>query len=370
MSSASSPPAKPLPKGGNTPQVSVGIPVFNGERFIRQAIDSVLCQEGVDLEIVITDNCSTDGTQAICEEYAKRDGRVRYHRNAENLGLVGNFRRAAELASSRYFGWLAHDDTFGSPRYLAELVGFLEKNPEVVLCGCSVSIFDEENPGQPTTCVLETILPEKDWKSARLDFFRWPQPPFHGLVIYGIFRREALLKVAFAGRVCHGKQVAMDMEYPILAGLCRHGRIVALPQVLKHSRSVSDSAACQQMEDFSAFNYFCLALGMRLRILKIAVGTPLPFREKLEVLKVALANFGRAHLGQRPRFMEVLRGLRQEVATLSKACEERLQHLQKAGRDMERQNEIIETLQKELRQAKADAKTKVEELRPAPAETR
>jgi hypothetical protein len=348
-------PAGPSLSSGKTPRVSVGIPVFNGEKFIREAIDSVLCQEGMDFELVITDNRSTDGTQAICEEYARRDQRVRYQRNDQNLGLVGNFRRSAELARGTYFTWLAHDDSFGTPRYLAELAAFLDTHPDVVLCGSSVSIFDAENPGQPTTCVLEAVLPEKEWKSTRLDFFRWPQPPFHGLVIYGLFRREPLMRVTFASRMHRGKQVAMDMEYPILAGLCRHGRIVALPQVLKRSRSVSDSAACQQMESFSAWDYFCLALGMKLRILKIALSMPLPLGEKLEVLKVALANFGRAHFGQRPRFMEVLKGLRQEVATLSKACEERLQLLHKASRDMEKQNDLIDALRKELAEAKADS---------------
>jgi hypothetical protein len=73
------------------------------------------------------------------------------------------------------------------------------------------------------------------------------------------------------------------------------------------------------------------------------------------VLKLALANFGRAHFGQRPRFMEVLKGLRQEVATLSKACDDRLQLLHKASRDMEKQNETIDALRKELAQAKADS---------------
>ena len=77
------------------PRVSIGMPVWNGGRYIRAGLESLLGQTFGDLELIISDNASTDATQAICEEYAKRDSRVRYHRNARNIGLQANFARGA-----------------------------------------------------------------------------------------------------------------------------------------------------------------------------------------------------------------------------------------------------------------------------------
>ena len=87
-----------------TPRVSVGVPVYNGERFIRQTLDSLVDQSFKDLEIVISDNASTDGTAAICEEYARRDDRIRYVRNERNVGLAKNFNRVVERSEERRVG--------------------------------------------------------------------------------------------------------------------------------------------------------------------------------------------------------------------------------------------------------------------------
>src|SRR5262245_34588306 len=75
------------------PSVSVGMPVYNGAQFVARAIESVLNQELSDLELVICDNASTDETQSICMDYARRDPRVRYFRNEKNLGAMANFSR-------------------------------------------------------------------------------------------------------------------------------------------------------------------------------------------------------------------------------------------------------------------------------------
>ena len=76
------------------PRVSIAMPVYNGERFLRQAVDSLLAQTFSDFEFVIADNCSTDGTEAICRDYVARDPRVRYYRNERNIGGPANFRRS------------------------------------------------------------------------------------------------------------------------------------------------------------------------------------------------------------------------------------------------------------------------------------
>jgi glycosyltransferase involved in cell wall biosynthesis len=83
----------------NKPLVSVGMPVYNGERCIRQALDSVLGQTYENLEVIISDNASTDNTAEICLEYAARDQRIQYHRNPVNLGVIANLPRVFELSS-------------------------------------------------------------------------------------------------------------------------------------------------------------------------------------------------------------------------------------------------------------------------------
>src|SRR2546425_9420098 len=92
------------------PQVSVGLPVYNGERYLAEALDSLLTQSYEDFELIICDNASTDRTGEIARSYAAKDKRVRYARNDKNLGAGGNFRRGFALASGEYFRWAASDD--------------------------------------------------------------------------------------------------------------------------------------------------------------------------------------------------------------------------------------------------------------------
>src|SRR6267143_929234 len=101
----------------SAPSVSIGLPVYNGERYVRTAIESILNQTLQDWELIICDNASTDGTQAICEDYAARDARLRYLRNPSNIGAANNYRRVVELAQGRYFKWIASDD-YCAPEFL------------------------------------------------------------------------------------------------------------------------------------------------------------------------------------------------------------------------------------------------------------
>jgi glycosyltransferase involved in cell wall biosynthesis len=126
--------------------VSVGLPVYNGERYLREALDSVLAQTYAPLELVITDNASTDGTERICREYAERDARVRYERQARNMGAIWNFNRALELARGEYFLWQAYDDR-RRPECVARCVATLEARPDAVLCCTDVALIDED--GRP-----------------------------------------------------------------------------------------------------------------------------------------------------------------------------------------------------------------------------
>lgn len=128
---------------GESPLVSVGLPVYNGENYIAEAIASVLTQTCGDLELIVQDNASTDRTAEICREFVSRDARVRYYRNPRNLGAAPNYNLAYTLAQGRYFKWLAHDDRM-LPGYLQATTEALEARPDAVLCNTVVQYIDGE----------------------------------------------------------------------------------------------------------------------------------------------------------------------------------------------------------------------------------
>jgi glycosyltransferase involved in cell wall biosynthesis len=138
-----------MPSGsspGPLPKVSIGLPVYNGERYLHEAVDSILGQTFTDFELILCDNASTDTTAAICREHAERDNRVRYHRNERNLGASRNFNLCFELATGEYFKWAAHDDVL-APEYLARCVEALDRDSSVVASHSDARIIDEE--GRP-----------------------------------------------------------------------------------------------------------------------------------------------------------------------------------------------------------------------------
>jgi glycosyltransferase involved in cell wall biosynthesis len=130
------------------PIVSVGIPVYNGELYLARTLESILEQSFSDFEVIISDNASTDETEAICREFARRDDRIRYHRRESNLGWVGNFNSLPPRASGAYFKWAAADDLL-TPTYLEGAVRSLRGTPGAVVAAPRARYIDEH--GQEIT---------------------------------------------------------------------------------------------------------------------------------------------------------------------------------------------------------------------------
>lgn len=116
----------------NTPLVSIGLPLYNGVDYLADTLSSLTSQSYSNLEIIIVDNASTDGSIDICQTFALRDKRVRIHRNNENLGSARNYNLAVALASGKYFKWVAHEDPI-APTAIKRCVEVLEKRPEVIM---------------------------------------------------------------------------------------------------------------------------------------------------------------------------------------------------------------------------------------------
>ncbi|MEB3830726.1 glycosyltransferase [Phormidium sp. CCY1219] len=177
----------------NQPLVSIGMPVYNGDRYLRQALDSLLAQDYACFELIISDNASTDNTPEICQEYAGKDSRIQYYRNSDNIGSTNNFNKVFELSNGKYFMWAAHDD-FWERKFIGKCVEGLENNPKAVLC-CSEVVFIDEKGSVKTDW---TSHPQK--KNVATVGMNLVQRS-HQLIakagwytIYSLIRRGALLK--------------------------------------------------------------------------------------------------------------------------------------------------------------------------------
>jgi len=174
-----------------TPTVSIGMPVYNGEKYIRESLDSLLSQTFTEFELLISDNASTDGTEAICREYAARDSRIRYVRQNENRGAAANFELVLYKAQGEYFMWMACDDIAGSPSYLGCLVDVITKgNYDLALPAVDIIFTATDGTSQYfRRNSMDGFSECKTVEDYCVATVRWPV--FH---IYGLFRRRSLLE--------------------------------------------------------------------------------------------------------------------------------------------------------------------------------
>ena len=134
------------------PKISIGLPVYNGEKLLRKSIDSILSQTFSDFELIISDNASSDSTSIICQDYVNRDKRIRYIRQKKNIGIHRNYFFLVNEAKFDYFLWVASDD-YLDPNYLDENLKILIKNDNVVSSVGKVKPFGAEDIGLDPTKV-------------------------------------------------------------------------------------------------------------------------------------------------------------------------------------------------------------------------
>lgn len=125
-------------------KITVGIPVFNGEKFLRKSIDSVLSQTFSNYVLIISDNGSTDNTSLICQEYEKKEKRIRYIRHEKNFGGTWNFGFLLEQANTKYFVWLGADD-YWEPTFLEKNFNILESDNNVAFSISQIKPFGEKH---------------------------------------------------------------------------------------------------------------------------------------------------------------------------------------------------------------------------------
>jgi hypothetical protein len=202
-----------------SPLVSIGMPLRNAERHLNEALDSLLAQDYENLELIISDNASSDATESICRDYAARDNRVSYHRAEANLGAVRNFNRVFELAKGDYFMWAAHDDTRGA-QFVSSCVAALNDHPEAVLCCTKVGFIDEDS--QEVQPWFDLVPAAGKTHRARVGAIARSR---YWLDFYGLIRRSALAQTRLAQPVW-GFDVVVGME------LCMRGELLVIPERL------------------------------------------------------------------------------------------------------------------------------------------
>jgi len=211
-----------------TPVVSLGLPVYNGENHVREAIAGILAQTYTDFELIISDNASTDGTEAICREFAALDPRIRYERLPANIGAAPNFNRIVPLARGRYFKWAAHDDIC-LPGFLEACVAALDADPGVILACTQAEVINEASARVPTPARMDADLDGAAGPAAA-DRFRSLIPYEHWCVeVFGLVRTAELVQTPLIGAYVNSDRV-------LLAELALRGRFHRVPQVLFQSR--------------------------------------------------------------------------------------------------------------------------------------
>jgi glycosyltransferase involved in cell wall biosynthesis len=212
------------------PRVTVGVPVFNGEAFLAETLDSLLKQTFTDFEIVISDNASTDRTEEICRDYAARDARVRYYRSDVNRGAAWNHNRVFELARGEYFKWNSADDLC-APEFLARCVIVLDANPNAVMAMPDAVRIGEH--GEPLGRLdsygqaLSPVVPPA--AAAHVRFRQNIRMEHFCLSIYGLIRTEVLRQTKLIGPYA-------DSDRNLLAHLALLGDCVDVPEVLLFNR--------------------------------------------------------------------------------------------------------------------------------------
>lgn len=217
---------------GNAPRLSIGLPVYNGERYLSGAIDSLLGQTFEDFELIISDNASTDRTEAICREFARRDPRVHYHRSIKNRGISWNHNRLVDLARGEYFKWVGHDDIY-HPDMLRRCVEVLDRDPDLVLC----SVWEIEIDADGNVIRELAHWPQATASPRPHERFR---AILRGLTggghdAYGVIRTDVLRRTPLTG-------TAFSNDRAMIAELALHGPFHRLPDTMLYWRDHSARA--------------------------------------------------------------------------------------------------------------------------------
>lgn len=289
-----------MTRGNDMAQISIGVPVYNGERYLAEALASIAAQEFDDFEVLVSDNASTDGTAGIAQEFCRRDRRFRYHRQDRNIGAAGNFNFTFHHTTGRYFRWAAHDDMI-APGYLRACHQALEQDRTGAVLAYPQTLMVDAS-GAPLRPYTAATRKGGQTPARRLQEMLGPGDPHASLVhmcfpVFGLIRRSAL----------NGTGVIANMprsDHLLLVELALRGPFLELDQPLFLRRehdagsviAAEKAAKGAQVERLLAA-WFDPTRGKRfpatttrlgLGYLRAVLRTPMPARERLDCIGTVL----------------------------------------------------------------------------------
>jgi glycosyltransferase involved in cell wall biosynthesis len=268
------------------------MPVYNGARLLPIALDTLLAQTHADFELVIADNASTDDTPAICAAYARRDRRIRYTRNPQNIGGARNLWHVLGLAAHELFMWAAHDDLW-HPEYLKTCVEEMARRDHIVLCGTTAMLIssagaelgpyrdeDMNTGGLAKLARIAHVLAELK----------------RNCLFYGLHRRSVIRRLPV--------QTYYGFDHVWMAQLATFGEFVQRPECYFYSRldgegSSADVYNANPGTGSPLFRYFP-NLGLAFHFYQAVADWPeLTAAERRQVRRLVLRRFASAPYPQR-----------------------------------------------------------------------
>lgn len=221
-------------------KISIGLPVYNGERFIQKKIESILSQTFKDFELIISDNCSTDMTPAICENFAKCDDRIQFYRQKKNIGPTANFNFVLDKAHGKYFMWTAVDDKI-LPTFIEKNIVVLENNKEIICSTSQVKYYGEK------TEYFEDKKMEKFFGKIKKNMIK-RFTPLKNFSTFGTYERKIRLYLKLRGHqqifygIYHTDQIRKIFVFDFIVGFdlatilnaLKYGDFFVLDEVLNY----------------------------------------------------------------------------------------------------------------------------------------
>ena len=204
-------------------RVSVIVPTYNRVGYLEEAISSILSQDYRDLELVVADNASTDGTEDICRKYAAQDSRIRYIRLLRNVGATPNHNYVFTQCRGELFKWASHDDLYARD-LLRRCIEALDERPDVILAHADQAVIDGD--GQVTVPYEYTLATDSPHAPER---FRSLLFEPGGDDFYGVMRADMLRRVKPLDSYHHA-----DRTY--VAEITLHGPFHQVPELLYFRR--------------------------------------------------------------------------------------------------------------------------------------
>ena len=276
----SRPPEAGAARPGGGARVSIGVPVFNGAGYLEDCLDSLLAQTYRDVEILISDNASTDGTPDICRAYCERDERVRYYRQPRNRGVAANYRFLVDNASGEFFKWAAYDDVC-APQFVEHCVAALDRAPSDVLAFPHTTFID--GAGEP----LRRVDGGVRWRNhpkpiGRLNDLLADHTRSFAKWQFGVIRRDALVRTGLI-RNYDASDLVLMAELALLGGFARVSEPLFRLRIHEATSGVANASPAELADWYNpdrSDHYPLDRTSMLLGYLGAVASSPLPAHEK------------------------------------------------------------------------------------------